>query len=156
MQIDELYLMNPCRHNAKQIYSARHVVSFEKSVFRYYPKKLFREIPSDEFGIHTLRGPRQVRKITFLKFYAKRLIEEGVEPSRIFFLTCDGIKDRQALAGDSVLDGRRTENATAQIRVRERALREILVHRWLSEVIDDFLREAKSLKSPRTCIEISS
>ena len=98
VQTDELYLMNPWWRDAKQIHSDRHLVCFEKSVFRYYPKKLFKEIPSDKPGIYTLRGPRQVGKTTFLKLYAKRLIEEGVEPSRIFFLTCDGIKDRFELA----------------------------------------------------------
>jgi|YNPBryunderm2012_1023409.scaffolds.fasta_scaffold04644_7 predicted AAA+ superfamily ATPase len=94
VQTDELYSMNLLPRDVKQIHSDRYLVSFEKSVFRYHPKELFKEILSDKPNIHTLRAPRQVGKTIFLKLYAKRLIEEGVEPSRIFFLTCDGIKDR--------------------------------------------------------------
>jgi len=94
MSVDELYLMNPWWQNTEKVYSDKHVVSFEKSTFKYYPEKLFREIPSNKPGIYTIRGPRQIGKTTFLKLYIKRLIESGTKPSNIFFFTCDGIKDR--------------------------------------------------------------
>lgn len=94
MRSDELYLMNPWWRDPKAIFSDRHIVSFEKGIFRYHPEKLFREIASNNVGIYVLRGPRQVGKTTFLKLYMRQLIENGVDPSRIFFLTCDGIGDR--------------------------------------------------------------
>lgn len=94
MRIDELYLMNPWWRSPEEIYADRNIRSFEKSTFRYYPEKFFREIPEDKPGIYTIRGPRQIGKTTFLKLYIKRLIEDGVKPSNIFFFTCDGIKDR--------------------------------------------------------------
>ncbi|WP_052295949.1 ATP-binding protein [Pseudothermotoga thermarum] len=43
---------------------------------------------------YTIRGPRQVGKTTFLKLYIKKLLESGIPPSRILFLTCDDLKDR--------------------------------------------------------------
>lgn len=94
MQIDELFLMNPWWQRAQEIYIDRHIVSYEKSAFKYYPKKLFRAIPPEKPGIYTLRGPRQIGKTTFLKLYIKNLIENQTNTTNIFFFTCDGIKDR--------------------------------------------------------------
>nr|WP_233185626.1 AAA family ATPase [Thermotoga sp. SG1] len=74
--------------------SIRNIRTFEKSTFKYYPEKFFREILEEKPGIYTIRGPRQIGKTTFLKLYIKKLIEDGVKPSNIFFFTCDGIGDR--------------------------------------------------------------
>ncbi|MDN5338365.1 MAG: uncharacterized protein PWQ20_1435 [Thermotogaceae bacterium] len=94
MRIDELYLMNPWWRSPEEIYADKNIRTFEKSTFRYYPEKFFREIPKEKTGIYTIRGPRQIGKTTFLKLYIKKLIEDGVNPSNIFFFTCDGISDR--------------------------------------------------------------
>jgi len=94
MTVDELYLMNPWWRDLKAIFSDKHIVSFERSAFPYYPEKLFKEISPDSLGTYTIRGPRQIGKTTFLKLYIRNLIENGVNPTRIFFLTCDGLKDR--------------------------------------------------------------
>ncbi|RKX50146.1 MAG: ATP-binding protein, partial [Thermotogae bacterium] len=94
MRIDELYIMNPWWRSPEEIHVDRHVRAFEKSTFRYYPEKFFREIPKEKPGIYTIRGPRQIGKTTFLKLYIKKLIEDGVKPSNILFFTCDGISDR--------------------------------------------------------------
>ena len=94
MRIDELYIMNPWWHSPEEIHVDRHVRAFEKSTFRYYPEKFFREIPKEKPGIYTIRGPRQIGKTTFLKLYIKKLIEDGVKPSNTLFFTCDGISDR--------------------------------------------------------------
>lgn len=94
MRIDELYIMNPWWRSPEEIHVDRHVRAFEKSTFRYYPEKFFREIPKEKPGIYTIRGPRQIGKTTFLKLYIKKLIEDGVKPSNTLFFTCDGISDR--------------------------------------------------------------
>jgi len=94
MRVDELYLMNPWWRDPEEIYVDKHIVTFEKSTFKYYPEKLFKEILPERPGVYTIRGPRQIGKTTFLKFYIKGLIEKGVNPSNIFFFTCDGINDR--------------------------------------------------------------
>jgi len=94
LRIDELYLMNPWWRSPEEIYADKNIRTFEKSTFRYYPEKFFREIPKEKTGIYTIRGPRQIGKTTFLKLYIKKLIEDGVNPSNIFFFTCDGISDR--------------------------------------------------------------
>jgi len=86
--------MNPWWRSPEEIHVDRHIRAFEKSTFRYYPEKFFREIPKEKPGIYTIRGPRQIGKTTFLKLYIKKLIEDDVKPSNIFFLTCDGISDR--------------------------------------------------------------
>ena len=94
MRIEELHIMNPWWHSPEKIHADRHIRTFEGSTFRYYPEKFFKEIPEGKPGIYTIRGPRQIGKTTFLKLYVKKLIEDGVRPSNIFFFTCDGISDR--------------------------------------------------------------
>ena len=94
MNVDELYIMNPWWHSSDEIKADRHIIRFESSTFKYYPEKLFKEINSEKPGVYTIRGPRQIGKTTFLKLYIKKLVENGVKPTNIFFFTCDGISDR--------------------------------------------------------------
>ena len=42
-------------------------------------------------------GPRQVGKTTFLKTTIMRLIEEGVEPRKILFFSCDALDSKEEL-----------------------------------------------------------
>ena len=94
MRVDELYLMNPWWRSLNEINNDRHIRYFESSDFKYYPEKLFKEVPPEKPGIYTIRGPRQVGKTTFLKLYIRNLLESGTRPTDIFFFTCDGINDR--------------------------------------------------------------
>lgn len=94
MEIDELYLLNPWWKEPSAINFERNISKYKSSTFRFYPEKTFNQIPPDKPGIYTLRGPRQVGKTTFLKLYIKNLIEEGINPTGIFYLNCDGIRDR--------------------------------------------------------------
>ncbi|MEM2289151.1 MAG: ATP-binding protein, partial [Candidatus Hadarchaeales archaeon] len=52
-------------------------------------------------SLYFLFGPRQVGKTTTVKFLVKRLLEEGVEPERIFYFRCDRVSDYKEL--DEVL-----------------------------------------------------
>ena len=94
VRIDELYLMNPWWRSPDEIHFDRHMRAFQNSSFRYYPEKLFEEIPPEKPGVYTIRGPRQIGKTTFLKLYIEDLLERGVKPSNIMFFLCDGIGDR--------------------------------------------------------------
>ena len=94
MNFDELYLMNPWWKDKNEIFRDRHIVLFQDSTFKYYPLKLFKQIDHTKPGIYTLRGPRQIGKTTFLKLFAKSLIENGTNPLDVLFITCDGFKDR--------------------------------------------------------------
>ena len=51
-----------------------------------------RKFPPMEKGrIYFIKGPRRSGKTVWLKLYVKRLIEEGVEPSNILYLSCDRV-----------------------------------------------------------------
>ncbi len=56
-------------------------------------------IQSEPGRLYILRGPRQIGKTTLLKRMIKSLLEEGVEPQRIFYFALDigGIKDEEGL-----------------------------------------------------------
>lgn len=97
MNFDELYIMNPWWRDRVAIYADRNILQYQQSKFKYDPKVLFSEIDLSIPGIYTLRGPRQVGKTTFSKLLILRLIESGVEPSRILFFTCDMVKDNSEL-----------------------------------------------------------
>ncbi|MDN5337768.1 MAG: uncharacterized protein PWQ20_838 [Thermotogaceae bacterium] len=97
LDFDDLYIMNPWWRSKNEIYNDRNINSYESSKFKYYPEKLFKEINLFEEGIYTLRGPRQIGKTTFLKLLIKKLIENNMNPLNLFFLSCDGIKDRYEL-----------------------------------------------------------
>jgi len=94
MRIEELYVLNPWWREPKSIYTDRLIVAFQNSVFKHYPEKLFLSIQKNKPGIYTIRGPRQIGKTTFLKMFIKNLLESGIKPTNLIFLTCDGIKDR--------------------------------------------------------------
>jgi hypothetical protein len=62
---------------------------------------LVREIPLSTPGIYILTGARQVGKTTLLKLIIKKLLlEEKIEPGRIFYLPCDIIKDYRELMSE--------------------------------------------------------
>jgi len=94
MRMDEIHIMNPWWRDPEGINFDRHVSTFESCRFKYFPESLFKKIPSSKPGIYTIRGPRQIGKTTFLKLYIRKLLNDGVKPSNIFFFTCDAVKDR--------------------------------------------------------------
>jgi predicted AAA+ superfamily ATPase len=57
------------------------------------PAPVTSQIPLDEPGVHTLRGPRQVGKSTALKLLVERTVEEW-EPRRVTYLALDLLEGR--------------------------------------------------------------
>jgi len=56
-----------------------------------------RELHLQPGGIYILRGPRQVGKTTYLKDTIRRLLEQGVPPSHILYLSVDRFTSRREL-----------------------------------------------------------
>ena len=67
------------------------------------PAPVTNQIPLDEPGVHTLRGPRQVGKSTALKLLVEQAVEEW-EPRRVAYLALD------------LLEGRPTAELAATVR----------------------------------------
>jgi len=97
VNFDEIYIMNPWWRDKLAVYTDRNILQYQKSKFKYEPKALSLQINLSVPGIYTLRGPRQVGKTTFVKLLILRLIESGVEPSRVLFFTCDMVRDNMEL-----------------------------------------------------------
>lgn len=62
-----------------------------------YESPLVSGLPRNKPGIYTLGGGRQVGKTTLVKQWMATLLEEGVEPDRIVYLTGELIDDHHAL-----------------------------------------------------------
>jgi len=73
---------------------------FEESDVRWIPDVVDR-LSLRPFSLNFVFGPRQVGKTTALVLLAKRLLDGGVDPSAIFYLSCDRLADYREL--DEVL-----------------------------------------------------
>lgn len=97
MDIQELGILNPWWRNKAAIDTDRHISRYEGFSFRFYPENLRKQINLNEFGIYTLRGPRQVGKTTFLKLLIRELLYKNVKPNNILFLNAEGLSDKKDL-----------------------------------------------------------
>ncbi|MEA2065705.1 MAG: ATP-binding protein [Thermotogota bacterium] len=97
MNIQDLGITNPWWRDRRAIETDRHIARYESFEFRFYPESLRKEIVFNEFGIYTLRGPRQVGKTTFLKLLIKELLNKKTNPHNILFLNAEGLNDRHEL-----------------------------------------------------------
>ena len=70
----------------------KQLLYWKKMEIRWVPKWI-NDISLEPFSLNFIIGPRQVGKTTGIKLLIKRLIEKGVEPERITFLSCDPIID---------------------------------------------------------------
>lgn len=62
-----------------------------------FHSSLIKELPTDIPGIYNLGGGRQVGKTTLLKQWMLSLLENGVAPEAIAFLSCELIVDERSL-----------------------------------------------------------
>ena len=70
-----------------------------------YRSQLLEELPAHKPGIYTVGGGRQIGKTTLMKQWMKLLLQRGVAPERIAYLTGELIDDHHALlrlAGDTL------------------------------------------------------
>ena len=96
MNLQDVYFQNPWWDLKENIENDRHIKIFNQCKFRYFPI-FYNELVLEESGIYTLRGPRQVGKTTSMKLLIKKLLDKGVDPSNILYLTLDNIKDKEEL-----------------------------------------------------------
>jgi len=97
LSIQHLVDQNPWWTESAPFQNDHLIQRWNQSALRWTPR-LAEKFQWDLNVIYTLRGPRQVGKTTLLRLRIKKLIEEGVEPRRIFYWTCDLVEDREKLA----------------------------------------------------------
>lgn len=94
--------------------------------------RLLDRLPTDQPGLYSLGGGRQVGKTTLLKLWMAQLLERGTDPARIAYLTGELIDDHhslvrllQEIVGDAPGDGVHTLiiDEVTFIRGWERALK---------------------------------
>ncbi len=59
--------------------------------------RLLAQLPADEPGVYSVGGARQIGKTTLVKQWMARLLERGVTPKRVAFLTGELIDDHHSL-----------------------------------------------------------
>lgn len=94
--MSQLVSQNPWWQDASNIETDRHIVQISESEVKWTPR-IRHFIDLNSKSIFTLRGPRQVGKTTLVKLFIKELLEEEVEPRRIFYWTCDLIESPKKL-----------------------------------------------------------
>lgn len=90
----ELVVQNPWWKNKSEIDKDIHVSRWLNSRVKWVPA-LKDEIDWVD-AVYTVRGPRQVGKTTLLKLWIRELLSK-VSSERIFYWSCDLVKDEQAL-----------------------------------------------------------
>lgn len=96
--LDVKFLIHNLHHESVQEFEARDPnLRKLKSEPYHYISPLLTQLPTNIPGIFTLGGGRQVGKTTFLKQWMLHLLEQGVEPNHIAFLTGDLIENYNQL-----------------------------------------------------------
>lgn len=67
-----------------------------------YYAPLLKDLPKNIPGIYTLGGGRQIGKSTLLKQWMLELLQEGVKPKNIFFMSGELIDDHHALLNNLI------------------------------------------------------
>lgn len=60
---------------------------------------LLNKLPCDQPGIYTIGGGRQIGKTTLMKQWMAELLQNGVAPKRIVYLTGELIDDHHSWSG---------------------------------------------------------
>ncbi|MHA1363939.1 MAG: ATP-binding protein [Candidatus Freyarchaeota archaeon] len=94
VRIGEIIIQNPWwKHGERFPQYDRHLSRLSESLV-FFKRKEF-EINKE--NIYVVRGCRQVGKTTYLKEWVSRLIEGGVDPKRIFYLSLDFFASRKEM-----------------------------------------------------------
>ena len=73
-----------------------HLLELTKATY-IFKSALIDELPTETPGIYTLGGGRQIGKTTLLKQWMHQLLEQGVNPNALFFMSGEIIRDQHAL-----------------------------------------------------------
>lgn len=98
MEFDDLVEMNPWWRSPARIREDPKIDAFETSHVQWRPR-LIHYLDMNKDRIYTIRGPRQVGKTTLMKITIRDLLNKGTNPNAIMYLTCDMVRDNDALVG---------------------------------------------------------
>ena len=87
---------NPWWRKTENIQLDPKMKEFQKAKMKWYPRLMY-TIDLEKDIVYSLRGPRQVGKTTLLKLKIKDLLNSGTDAKAILYLTCDMIKNNEAL-----------------------------------------------------------
>jgi predicted AAA+ superfamily ATPase len=102
--LDRLRELNPWWTDAQAMQRDRHLRALAASPFQR-PIPLLDQLQLDAPIVYTLRGPRQVGKTTTVKLLIRKLLAQGVAPTRILYYTLDLERDPDQIV-DIVRQGR--------------------------------------------------
>src|ERR1051326_3288586 len=92
VMLDRLRELNPWWSDAQAIQRDRHLRALASSPFQR-PILLLDQLQLDAPIVYTLRGARQVGKTTTVKLLIRKLLDQGVAPTRILYYTLDLERD---------------------------------------------------------------
>lgn len=98
MDVTVLARQNPWWRDPGRLRQDTSLETLEAQAVKWRPRLYYRFRLSED-RVYTLRGPRQVGKITLLKLLVSDLVERsGTNPRSIFYYTCDMVRDARELA----------------------------------------------------------
>jgi len=81
---------NPWWENPEAIDMDPFVKAYDESLVKWHPN-ILDDIDPGRNIVYSLRGPRQVGKTTLLKLMIRCLIEKGVDPRSILYISCESL-----------------------------------------------------------------
>jgi len=100
MMDEPLHRHNPWWKSRLLIEEDEDIVKWKASI--HWVPSLIDEVVLEPFSLNFVFGPRQVGKTTLVKLLIKRLLEDDVDPWRIFYFRCDMLSNHREL--DHVLN----------------------------------------------------
>lgn len=95
---DIIFESNNLHHESVELFRKRDPQLRKLVTYPFvHRSELLDEIPSDIPGIYTVGGGRQVGKTTLLKQWMLKLLETGIKPSDIWYITGELINDHHQL-----------------------------------------------------------
>ena len=88
---------NPWWRDSILIDTSKEISRLHESAVQWDPRIRY-SFDLDSGIIYTLRGPRQVGKTTLIKLMIKELLDNGTEPRRILYYSCDLVPNPSRLA----------------------------------------------------------
>lgn len=90
-------LQNPWWQSEQAIEADHHLKAIKDKTY-FYQNPLVLGFAFEPGDFHIIRGPRQAGKTTLIKQWIERLLsEKSVEPSSLFYLSCEGLSSFQEL-----------------------------------------------------------
>jgi predicted AAA+ superfamily ATPase len=96
MEIETLTRQNPWWKGKELIDADDEYRKWKSYKIKWVPS-ILDKISIQPFSLNFIFGPRQVGKTTLLKLLIKKLLDNGIEPKRIFYFRCDKLANFKEL-----------------------------------------------------------